>query len=263
MFKRSKKSPNPSAHTKKAPLKLKIRHLKSRFFSAYYSNPAKDLKIIAVTGDATARNATAQLILSALKTKDTHAGIVSEPKSISGLYKKLYKIWRTGADHAVISVSSSALANHICYGLPIHIAVLTDTHTTNGLDAQSILFNTSPSFSLLNRDDPNFALFARYPARSATLSFGIANGADLHVNSYKLYKKGTEANFSFNHDTFDTATFFTGENAVHYLAAAVLAALVLDISTDQIVDGIADFEPSQKDLPKQTATTTNSAAIFS
>ena len=39
------------------------------------------------------------------------------------------------------------------------------------------------------------------------------------------------------------ATYITGEESTHYMAAAALAAFALGLSSDDITDGIADYEP--------------------
>ena len=111
---------------KKSGIKPKLQKAKAKFLASYYSNPAKDVKIIAVTGD-NGRDITAHYLQNILKSKDAKTGLIIDPKSTSDLYKQLYKIWRTGADHAVISVDANGLANHLFYGLPIYIAILTDS----------------------------------------------------------------------------------------------------------------------------------------
>jgi UDP-N-acetylmuramyl tripeptide synthase len=243
------------ADTKKKSggIKPKLQKAKAKMLATYYSNPAKDIKIIAVTGD-NGRDVTAHYLQNVLLTRDDKTGLIIDPKSTSDLYKQLYKIWRTGADHAVISVDSTGLANHLFYGLPIYVAVLTDTNepktittipTIPATDAQSILFNTQPSFSILNHDDPNYDLFAKYPAKTAVLTYGHESYCDLCINRVKLYKQGTESNFTYRGTKFDVATYVIGEPSTHYMAAAALAAFALDFSKDAIVDGIADYEPKK------------------
>jgi len=234
-------------------IKPKLQKAKARFFATYYSDPAKDIRIIAVTGDS-GRDITAHYLQNILLTRDDKTGLIIDPKSTSDLYKQLYKIWRTGADHAVISVDSIGLANHLFYGLPIYVAIMTDTTESHSVisstsipaaDAEAILFNTQPSFSILNRDDANFDLFARYPAKTATFTYGHESDCDLRINRFKLYKQGTEANLTYSGHKFDVATYITGEPSTHYMAAAALAAFALDFTEDSIVDGIADYEPTK------------------
>lgn len=237
----------------KSSLKPKIQKLKAKFFAKCYSEPARDLKIIAVTGEQ-GRSATAHFIQEIIKSRDAKTGIIVDPESTSSLYKQLFKIWRSGTDHVIVSASSKAIANHLFYQLPFFALVVTDFSSTEYQDdeTKSILFNKEPQFAILNRDDPNFELFSSFPAKSATLSYGRSNDSDLRINRSKLYKMGTEANLSFQNEKFDVATYLTGEENVNYMAAAALTGLALGLDTDTIVDGIAEYEPG-----KAIETTTN------
>jgi len=231
---------------KKSSLKPKIQKVKAKFFSTYYSNPAKDLKIIAVTGE-NGREATAHFIQEIIKSRDPNVGIIIDPSSTSDLYKQLFKVWRSGTDHVIITAPSQAIANHLFYQLPFFAIVVTNTSTTAAQDEEikSILFNKEPYFAILNHDDPNYSLFSSFPSKSATLSYGHDSEAELRINRSKLYKMGTEANLGFQNDKFDVATYLTGEESVNYMAAAALTALAIGLDTEAIVDGIANYEPSK------------------
>lgn len=232
---------------KKSGLKPKFQKAKAKFFKTYYSNPAKDLKIIAVTGTK-GRDITAHYLQEILKSRDNRAGLVINPKSTSNLYKRLFKIWKTGTDYAVVSVDSVALANHFFYGMPIYAAVITDDINNASLDSQpddarAILFNTKPDFSILNRNDSNYHTFAEYPSKTATFSYGTEHGADLKVTPGKIYKMGSEATLTYNSERFEVATYITESDAAIYMGAAAMTAFALGFSSDDIVDGIANYEP--------------------
>ncbi len=238
---------------KKSSIKPKLQKAKAKLFSTYYSNPAKDLKIIAVTGEH-GRDITAHYIQNILKSRDAKTGLIIDPTGTSSLYKQLYKIWKSGTDHVVISVAASDLANHLFYGLPIYAAVITDNlspesdaalNKEEDNNAKAILFNKEPFFSIINRDDVNYSFFAKYPAKTAVLSYGTDRDADLRITRSKLYKLGAEANFNYKADKFDVATYVATEEAVNYMAAAALTAFACDCNADAIVDGIADYEPEQ------------------
>ena len=235
---------------KKSGLKPKLQKAKAKFFKTYYSNPAKDLKIIAITGTK-GRDITAHYMQEIIKQRDSRVGLIIDPKSTSDLYKRLFKIWKTGSDYAVISTDSHALANHLFYGMPIHVAIITDdindtpVEGAESSDAKAILFNTQPNFSILNRDDSNYRIFAEYPSKTATLTYGRKANADLSVVPGKVYKMGTEATLNYNSQRFDVATYLTDSNVCMYMAAAATAAFALGFSSDAIVDGIADYEPKE------------------
>ena len=239
--------------------KPKLQKAKAKFLQTYYSNPAKDLRIIAVTGDH-GRDVTAHYLQSIIKAKDDKTGLIIDPKTTSELYKKLYQIWKTGTDHVVISADSAAIANHLFYGMTIYIAILTDTtepktvasDSIPATDAKAILFNTQPSYSILNRDDANYDFFAKYPTKTAMLNYGHERSSDLCIQRHKVYKVGTEATFKYKDEKFDVATYITGEESTHYMAAAALAAFALGLSSSDITDGIADYEPAPTPAPAPT-----------
>ncbi len=235
----------------KSSLKPKLQKAKAKFFSTYYSNPAKDLKIIVVTGD-NGREIVAHYLQEIIKNRDAKTGLILDPQSTSSLYKDLYHVWRTGADYVVITTQAHALANHLFYGMPIYAAILTDTQAEqpsvmtseiSATDAKAILFNKEPVFSILSRENPNYDIFAKFPSKTATLSYGRDRNADLRINRSKVYKVGTEANITFKGESYDVATYVTSEDAVNYMAAAALTAAAMDFSSDFIVDGISNYEP--------------------
>ena len=237
---------------KKSGLKPKLQRAKAKFLASYYSNPAKDLRIIAITGNS-GRDVTAHFLKEIIKFQDDKVDVIIDPATTSDLYKQLSRIWKTGANNVVISITSQGLANHLFYQLPIYETVNTDveplppvasimTPTTVESDARDILFNTQPNFNIISRDHPEFDTLSNYPVKTATFSYGHDRSADLNINRFKLYKKGTEANLRYGNENFDVATYETGEESVNYMAAAALGALALGANFDEITDGIANFE---------------------
>lgn len=236
---------------KKSGLKPKLQQAKARLLASYYSNPAKDLKIIAITGNS-GRDVTAHFLQEIIKYQDDKVGLIIDPTTVSDLYKQLSNVWKTGANHVVITITSAGLANHLFYQLPIFATINTDNgtellspimaSTDIESDARNILFNTQPDFNIISRDHPDFETLANYPVKTATFSYGHNRNADLRINRFKLYKKGTEANLCYGNENFDVATYETGEVAVSYMAAAALGALALGANFTEITDGIADFE---------------------
>ncbi len=237
----------------KSGLKPKLQKAKAKLLATYYSNPAKDLKIIAITGDK-GRDIVAHYLQEIIKTRDQKVGLIIDPQSTSDLYKQLYQIWRSGTDYAVIATQAHAIANHLFYGMPIYAAILTDSQEQgtassvmntdiNTDDAKAILFNKEPVYSILNREDPKYELFAKFPAKTATLTYGRSRDADMRINRSKVYKVGTETNVTYRGESYDMATYVTDEEAVNYMAAAALAASTMDFNSDFIVDGISNYEP--------------------
>ena len=239
---------------KVSTLRPKLQKSKAKLYSTIYGNPAKDMKIIAITG-TTGKDTVAHLIHEIIKTLDPKTGLIipntDTPLTAKTLQQQLSAAWKVGANHVIIVAPANALEDYVFHTLPIHMAVLTDIQgnqpgnaTTDQYAAtKARLFAANPYFSILNRDDPYYDFFAKYPAKTALSSYGRHHDATVRINHSKLYKKGTEANFGYNNTNFDLATFVAGESAVSYMAAATAAALALGFSTDAIADGIANYEP--------------------
>ena len=104
---------------KKSGLKPKLQRAKAKFLASYYSNPAKDLRIIAITGNS-GRDVTAHFLKEIIKFQDDKVDVIIDPATTSDLYKQLSRIWKTGANNVVISITSQGLANHLFYQLPIY-----------------------------------------------------------------------------------------------------------------------------------------------
>ena len=84
--------------------------------------------------------------------------------------------------------------------------------------------------------------FADFKGSKETVVFG-QSGADVKILNSKLYPKGTEATLSIKSEVISVATFVAGETAVSYMACAAAIASGLGISTDDIIDGIAEYNP--------------------
>ena len=100
----------------------------------------------------------------------------------------------------------------------------------------------SPEIVVLNSDDKNYEDFSEFKGTKETISFG-QSGADVKILNSKLYPKGTEATLSIKSEVISVATFIAGETAVSYMACAAATASGLGFSTDNIIDGIAEYNP--------------------
>ncbi|MCR5572180.1 MAG: hypothetical protein K6F57_00175, partial [Candidatus Saccharibacteria bacterium] len=101
-----------------------------------------------------------------------------------------------------------------------------------------------PYFSIICRDDNiKYNIYSKYPTKTATFTYGHDRDCDLRINRQKLYKMGTEVNVTYSGRSFDMATYIADETAVNYMAAAALTGFALGADIDNIVNGIADYEP--------------------
>ena len=121
-------------------------------------------------------------------------------------------------------------------------AGLHDMEPEEYLENEKTLFDMKPEIVVLNGDDLNYDTFAGFKGSKETVVFG-QSGVDVKILNSKLYPKGTEATLSLKSEVISVATFITGETAVSYMACAAAIASGLGISTDNIIDGIAEYNP--------------------
>jgi UDP-N-acetylmuramyl tripeptide synthase len=201
----------------------KSKKLLAKLLSSYYGNPAKDLKII-IAPDPTM----AAFIYEILKTAG-HNSSLTPVFSLTQLHKSLSKSWKQGATHVVVSTTSVDLL----HGLPVHIAVDLSLPTTH---------------LVLNRDSAFYSSLQASPAKIST--YGSHPSADTRIDRSKLYKKGSEAHLAHGTELIQVATYATGDSAVMNMAAATAVAKLLDVASETIADGLANYEPA----PEQPST---------
>ena len=166
------------------------------------------------------------------------------------LHKFLSDAWKAGANVVVVTVPAEGLKNNVFFGLPVTVAAMTN-FVNAGLDAmtpeeyienEKTLFNMKPQIVVLNKDDVHYDAFSNFKGSKETISYGLS-GADVKILNSKLYPKGTEATLSIKAEIVTVATFLTGETVVPYMACAVAIANGLGIPIENIIDGIAEYDP--------------------
>ena len=181
---------------------------------ARHGFPAKDLKVIGVTG-TDGKTTTCTLITQMLRANGYKVAMMTtisvdygDGKEIpnpsrmttmgaSGLLSKIKKIQATGAEWLVLETTSHALAQHRVWAIPYTVAVLTnlshehlDYHGTieKYRDAKKMLFTQTNKnrhglrVGIANADDPNGELFAREVDNP--ILYGIDKG-DLRATKIK------------------------------------------------------------------------------
>ena len=243
---RSKSGKNRNGGVRAGAQKVKAKLLKS-----YYGNPAKDMKVIAITG-TTGKVIVAHYVHEILRTSGEQVAVLAsdQPFKMSMLHKFLSDAWKAGANYVIVTVPAEGLRDNIFYGLPVNVAAMTnfvtaglhDMEPEEYLENEKTLFDMKPEVVVLNSDDLNYDTFAGFKGGKETIVFG-QSGADVKILNSKLYPKGTEATLSLKSEVISVATFITGETAVSYMACAAAIASGLGISTDGIIDGIAEYNP--------------------
>ena len=239
------------AKNKKGGVKAGAQKVKAKLLKSYYGNPAKDMKLIAITG-TTGKVTVAHYVHEILRASGEQVAVLAsdQPFKMSMLHKFLSDAWKAGANYVIVTVPAEGLRDNIFYGLPVNVAAMTnfvtaglhDMEPEEYLESEKTLFDMKPEIVVLNGDDLNYDTFADFKGSKETIIFG-QSGADVKILNSKLYPKGTEVTLSIKSEVISVATFITGETAVSYMACAAAVASGLGISTDNIIDGIAEYNP--------------------
>lgn len=249
-----KKSKAPKKSQKKGKKKLTKNRLKAKFLSTYYGHPARDMKLICVTG-MTGKTAVAHFIHHILgEAGERVAVLASETEIKTGmLHKFLSDAWKAGANYVIVTAPAESLEDDLFAELNVHAAVLTDYIPSHLGDADAkdyeaaddTLFDMNPDFVVLNHDDKHYDDFKRtFKGEKDTLTYGTDRDSDIRIRSSKLYKRGSEADLDFDGTIFTVASFLPGEVSVSYMACAAALALILGVPTDAIENGIASYDPT-------------------
>lgn len=243
---RSKSGKNKNGGVRAGAQKVKAKLLKS-----YYGNPTKDMKLIAITG-TTGKVTVAHYVHEILRASGEQVAVLAsdQPFKMGMLHKFLSDAWKAGANYVIITVPAEGLRDNIFYGLPVNVAAMTnfvtaglhDMEPEEYLENEKTLFDMKPEIVVLNGDDLNYDTFAGFKGSKETVVFG-QSGADVKILNSKLYPKGTEATLSLKSEVISVATFIAGETAASYMACAAAIASGLGISADDIIDGIAEYNP--------------------
>ena len=236
---------------KKGGAKTKIQRLKASALKTYYGNPMKDMKLVTITG-ATGKIVVAHFVHEILKAAGEQVAVLASDQSfkVGTLHKFLSDAWKAGANVVIVTVPAETLRDNVFYGLPVHVAAMTNFVTSSlkdmtadeFIDSEKTLFDMKPEIVVLNHDDVNYEKFEEFKGESQTLSYG-QTGRDVKILNSKLYPKGTEATLSLRTEILPVATFVPGETAVSYMACAAAVASAMGINPEKIADGLANYEP--------------------
>lgn len=254
----------------KSVRKLEESYRKARVkaVSARYGYPARGLKVIAVTG-TNGKTTTINYINSILKAAGHTTAMFStalievagksqlnDLNATVGTTARMQQFFadakKAKVDYVVLEITSHALHQHKLDGVPIEAAVMTnltqdhlDYHKTMDgyAEAKSLLFKNNPRYIVLNRDDEWFEYFDKFDAGEQKMTYGEHEDAEAHIERTKLYKKGSEADVVFDHQTkLEMATHLPGKFNISNMTAAATIAYLLGVSVDKIVEGVADLE---------------------
>jgi len=241
---------------------------REELISARYGNPAKNLKVIAVTG-TNGKTTTVNYINEILKEAGLKTAMFStalievagkrqlnDLNATVGTTQRMQEFFRDAkkatVDYVVLEITSHALQQHKLATVPIEVAVMTnltqdhlDYHKTmdNYAAAKSILFQNEPKFIVLNRDDDWYDYFNQFQAGAQKITYGEHEEAEAKIEHITLYKKGSEATVVIDHQTtLELATALPGKFNVSNMTAAAATAYVLGMKLDDIIEGVANLE---------------------
>ena len=251
-----------------AELEKSYRKSRAKIISARFGNPARDLRVIAVTG-TNGKTTTVNFLNEILKEAGYRTAMfstanieiageqtVNDTNSTTATVARLQKFFRDAkkadVEFALIEATSHALDQYKFEGVPIEMAIMTnltqdhlDYHKTmeNYAAAKAKLFEINPNLVVLNADDEWFDYFNNFAAESQKITYGEGESADVKIENFKLYKKGSEANLRIDNNVeLEIATNLPGEFNIYNMTAAAAGAYLLGISLKDIQEGIANLE---------------------
>ena len=238
--------------TSKPSSKPRAGKIKAKFLNSLYGQPIKDMKLICITGTS-GKSTVAHFLHEILLAASQEVAILASDQSIkvSTLHKFFNSAWKAGANYVIVTAPAESLAKDVFYGLPVHVAAITDfipaslssPDSSEYIADEATLFKMNPNIVVLNRSDAHYSDFKVFAGHEATVTYGNDNLSDVQIESSKLYKKGTEAGLNIAGTRFTVASFLTGEPTVSYMAAASAIANSLHIAPEVIADGIANYNP--------------------
>lgn len=239
-----------------------------KLISARYGNPAKGLRVIAVTG-TNGKTTTINYINEILKEAGMKTAMFSTALiEIAGkteindlnvtvaTTQRMQQFFRDAkraqVDFVVLEITSHALDQHKLASVPIEVAVMTnltqdhlDYHKTmqKYADAKGRLFAGEPKYIVLNRDDEWFEFFDQFQPGLQKITYGEHEEAEARIDYVKLYKKGSEATVVIDHQTkLDLATALPGKFNVYNMTAAATTAYLLGVRLRDIIEGVANLD---------------------
>jgi UDP-N-acetylmuramoyl-L-alanyl-D-glutamate--2,6-diaminopimelate ligase len=238
----------------------------SVLFNVLYGFPARNLKVIGVTG-TDGKTTTTTMIWKLLEESGykvgymTTIGYGSHKKQrsnhvhmttmqIGPMLKRIKELKAEGIEWLVLETTSHALAQNRVWGIPYSIAVMTnvnhehlDYHGNfeNYQAAKQRLFHLTGAnekglqIGVVNADDPSSALFAGEVPHP--LRYGINNG-DIQAEQIETISTGSHYVVRRGDKALHINVNIPGSFNIYNSLAAVCVGIALDLSNEQISKGI-------------------------
>jgi UDP-N-acetylmuramate-alanine ligase len=233
--------------TKQESKKQTYPEVRAKFLSFYYGHPEKNVKLILVLSDKK-NSITADFLSEILKAAEKKPALLKKKSaallSARKAHKALSKSWQNGNPFLILHAGLEDVLSNSLAGLKPHMVILAGLDNAHP-EIFDKLFKSTPEFLVLDRDAANFSALDTLPANKKS-SHGHHHDAKTKIESHKLYKKGSEAALKLpSSEKITVASFAAGEDVIKSMSAAAAAADLLEITSDAIIDGIADYEPKK------------------
>lgn len=245
----------------------RLRIAKNKLIHLGYGKPTKRLRIIAVAGTSGAATTAcfineilkeAKFVTALCTSVQTEVAGDNKPQfancttSTRDLHRFFRMAKRSGAEYVIIEVPESALRQSRFDGISLDAVVLASINNEDLTEGQSLeeysaslakMLALQPRFLVLNRDDEIFEECNKFVAAEQKMTYGTHSEAEARISRIKLYRKGTEADLTIDHQTrLELATYLLGEKNVSHMTAAVTLAYLLGVKLEDIQEGVANLE---------------------
>lgn len=259
----------------KNPIRFGYYWLKSFLANLVYGFPGKKIKVIGVTG-TDGKTTTVNLIAHLLNLAGKKTGMISTTTFAIGKEKFVNPTKRTSVspfllnrllremikkkcEFVVLEVSSHALEQKRFLGVNFDLAVLTNI-TPEHLDyhkniteyrrVKSLLFQklshstkkqNQPKTMILNRSDPVFEQFSKFPA-DQKFSYALKKDADFWASEVELKADKSIFNLNFQKQKIPLELPLPGEFNIENALGAIAVAVSVGCDLQQISANLQTFE---------------------
>ncbi len=235
----------------------------------FYGHPSRSMTVVGVTG-TNGKTTTSYFLESIFLNAGRPVGLIGTVnyRAMGRLLEKashttppacelqrlLKQMGDSGCSHAVMEVSSHALALKRVDGVDFDAAVFTNLHRDHldyhrtreaYFEAKARLFELleRPSakkrrFSVLNADDPAFAALKRRAPNAELVSYGLGEKAQFRAENLIASMSGTHFRLRFKGRALAVQLALIGEYNVYNALAAAAAAQALGIDEHSIAHGL-------------------------
>lgn len=232
----------------------------------FFGHPSRELTIVGVTG-TNGKTTTTHLITAILKAAGQRVGLIgtieynigdevipashTTPESLE-LNELLARMLKSGCQSVSMEVSSHALHQSRVYGLDYDVAVFTnltqdhlDYHGTmeEYFNAKKLLFDhlSGDAVAVTNYDD-EWGMKIVLTAPGRTISYGVAEKADVRATDIRISLEGTSVNIRSGNQESTLTSPLVGWFNVYNILAAYSTGIALGHSRETIATGISSVK---------------------